>query len=110
MCLTDYSRGKNIFNWIKSPLLVSSIINPMVLIYKFKPCCILGMGGFVSAAGGIGAILTRTLIIQEQNAIEGATNKLLSFFSKKIFTGFPMAFESNKLSCLPVVILWGLFL
>ena len=90
-------RGKNIFNWIKSPfLLVSSIIKSMVLIYKFKPCCILGMGGFVSAAGGISAILTRTpLVIQEQNAIEGTTNKLLSFFSKKIFTGFPMAFESN---------------
>lgn len=91
-------RGKNILNWFQFPmLLLISIIKSIILIYKLKPCCILGMGGFVSAAGGIGSILTRTpLIIQEQNAVEGTTNKLLSFFSKKIFTGFPMAFKSNK--------------
>ena len=91
-------RGKNILNWIKAPiLLITSVIKSIILIYKLKPCCILGMGGFVSAAGGIAAILTRTsLIIQEQNAVEGTTNKFLSLFSKKIFTGFPAAFKSNK--------------
>jgi UDP-N-acetylglucosamine--N-acetylmuramyl-(pentapeptide) pyrophosphoryl-undecaprenol N-acetylglucosamine transferase len=44
----------------------------------------------VCAPGGIAAkLLNIPLYIHEQNSIIGLTNKLLSYFARKVFTGFP---------------------
>ena len=90
-------RGKNLLSWIKAPiLLLAAVISTMILIRKTKPCCVLGMGGFASAAAGFAAFLCRVpLILQEQNSIPGSTNKLLAPLANKIFTGFPEAFKTN---------------
>jgi UDP-N-acetylglucosamine--N-acetylmuramyl-(pentapeptide) pyrophosphoryl-undecaprenol N-acetylglucosamine transferase len=48
------------------------------------------MGGFASGPGGLAAwLLRKKLIIHEQNAIPGMTNKVLARFASSVFTGFP---------------------
>lgn len=60
----------------------------------FKPDVVLGMGGFASGPGGIAAWLRGTpLVIHEQNAVPGMTNKLLSRLAKKVLTGFDQTFS-----------------
>ena len=44
---------------------------------KLKPKAVLSMGGYVAGPGGMAAwFLRRRLIIHEQNAISGLTNRL----------------------------------
>jgi UDP-N-acetylglucosamine--N-acetylmuramyl-(pentapeptide) pyrophosphoryl-undecaprenol N-acetylglucosamine transferase len=40
-------------------------------------------------------LMRRPLIIHEQNAKAGWTNKILAFFSKKVLEGFPFAFKPS---------------
>jgi len=51
----------------------------VAVLQKTKPDVVLGMGGFVAGPGGVAAKLLRIpLVIHEQNAVAGTTNKLLS--------------------------------
>jgi len=60
------------------------------LIKQLKPVCVLGFGGYVTGPGGLAAWLTRTpLIIHEQNAVIGTSNRLLARFARGIALGFP---------------------
>ena len=64
-------------------------------IKKFNPDLVIGMGGFVSGPGGVAARLAKKpLIIHEQNAIAGMTNRLLSKYASVVLQGFPNAFPS----------------
>lgn len=93
-------RGKSVFQKLKAPILMFyAVCRGVLLLKKHRPCCVLGMGGFASAAGGFSAFLTGVpLIIQEQNAIAGTTNRILAHVATKIFTGFPSVFIENKKS------------
>jgi UDP-N-acetylglucosamine--N-acetylmuramyl-(pentapeptide) pyrophosphoryl-undecaprenol N-acetylglucosamine transferase len=54
---------------------------------------VLGCGGFASGPGGIAAWLAGTpLVIHEQNAIVGMTNRWLARFATRIAEGFPGSF------------------
>ena len=56
----------------------------------------LGMGGFVSGPGGLAAWLTRRpLIIHEQNAISGLTNRLLARLARVVLQAFPGSFNAK---------------
>jgi UDP-N-acetylglucosamine--N-acetylmuramyl-(pentapeptide) pyrophosphoryl-undecaprenol N-acetylglucosamine transferase len=91
-------RGKSWLNKILAPLRVFlSIVYSLVILIRFKPNFVLGMGGFASGPGGIAAWLLRVpLIIHEQNAIFGMTNKILSRFSKKVLVSFPDLLNLNN--------------
>jgi UDP-N-acetylglucosamine--N-acetylmuramyl-(pentapeptide) pyrophosphoryl-undecaprenol N-acetylglucosamine transferase len=68
---------------------LGSLIQSLVLLVRFKPDFVLGVGGFSSFAVVLAAwILRIPRAIQEQNSIPGITNRLLSRFSNTIFTGF----------------------
>ena len=55
-----------------------------------QPVVVLGAGGFVSGPGGIAAWLTRRpLVIHEQNAVAGMTNRILARFASRVLEGFP---------------------
>jgi UDP-N-acetylglucosamine--N-acetylmuramyl-(pentapeptide) pyrophosphoryl-undecaprenol N-acetylglucosamine transferase len=61
------------------------------------------MGGFVAGPGGLVASLMRIpVVIHEQNAIPGLTNRLLSKVSCKVLEGFPGSFISAKSKSVPV--------
>jgi UDP-N-acetylglucosamine--N-acetylmuramyl-(pentapeptide) pyrophosphoryl-undecaprenol N-acetylglucosamine transferase len=58
---------------------------------------VLGMGGFASGPGGIAAwTMGIPVILHEQNAAAGMTNRLLAYFSKKVLMGFSGAFSGEK--------------
>jgi UDP-N-acetylglucosamine--N-acetylmuramyl-(pentapeptide) pyrophosphoryl-undecaprenol N-acetylglucosamine transferase len=62
---------------------------------KHRPDVVLAFGGFVSGPGGIVAWLTRTpLVIHEQNALAGLTNRYLALIANRVLCGFPESFRS----------------
>ena len=62
-----------------------------------QPDLVLGMGGFVCGPGGLAAkSLGIPLVLHEQNAIPGLTNKLLAPFSKLVITAFPQKKITGK--------------
>jgi UDP-N-acetylglucosamine--N-acetylmuramyl-(pentapeptide) pyrophosphoryl-undecaprenol N-acetylglucosamine transferase len=59
---------------------------------------VIGMGGFASGPGGVATWLNRLpLILHEQNAVPGLTNRLLSRIAKKVLTGFDKTFPEQAL-------------
>jgi len=55
------------------------------------------MGGYVAGPGGVAAWLCRRpLLIHEQNAIAGTTNRLLAPFASRVMAGFPGAFAHRQ--------------
>jgi UDP-N-acetylglucosamine--N-acetylmuramyl-(pentapeptide) pyrophosphoryl-undecaprenol N-acetylglucosamine transferase len=63
---------------------------------RHRPAAVLGMGGFVSGPGGVAAWLTRRpLIIHEQNAIAGLTNRLLARLARVVLQAFPGSFSAR---------------
>lgn len=90
-------RGKGIMRWIASPLLIfMAIIQSVIVLGKYKPAAVLGMGGFVSGPGGIAAWLMRVpLCVHEQNAIAGMTNRILAPFARLVMEAFPGTFSNS---------------
>ena len=90
-------RGKGIFPIIFAPItLLYALFQSLILIIKHKPTVVLGMGGFVSGPGGIAAWLARKpLVIHEQNAIAGFTNKFLARFAEVVLQAFSESFNSK---------------
>ncbi len=84
-------RGAGITKWLRAPyIIVRAIFQALAVIRKESPDVILGLGGFVSGPGGIAArILGLPLVIHEQNAIAGTTNKLLAKVANRVLTAFP---------------------
>jgi len=61
-----------------------------------RPRAVLGAGGFVSGPGGIAAWLLRIpLLIHEQNAIAGLTNRWLARLAVQVLEGFPGSFGAG---------------
>ncbi len=91
-------KGKGITRLIAAPfMLVQALIQSLRVLSKVNPDCVLGMGGFVSGPGGLAAKLTgRKLVIHEQNAVAGSTNKLLAKIANQVFEAFPNTFASSK--------------
>jgi UDP-N-acetylglucosamine--N-acetylmuramyl-(pentapeptide) pyrophosphoryl-undecaprenol N-acetylglucosamine transferase len=55
------------------------------------------MGGFVAGPGGFAAWLTRRpLLLHEQNAVAGTTNRLLAPLATRIFAAFPGSFPGRR--------------
>ncbi len=90
-------RHKNFVAWLKLPFkLVNSLLQAFSVINTIKPDVVLGMGGYASAPGGLAAWLMRKpLIVHEQNAAAGLTNRLLARIATKVCCAFPDAFKSN---------------
>jgi UDP-N-acetylglucosamine--N-acetylmuramyl-(pentapeptide) pyrophosphoryl-undecaprenol N-acetylglucosamine transferase len=88
-------RKKGLLGWCLAPFrLLVAVLQSLRIIYQLKPDVVLGMGGFISGPGGLGAWLLRCpLIIHEQNAIVGLTNRVLSCVADRVLEAFPGAFS-----------------
>lgn len=92
-CLTVQGlRGKGLWMRLQSLLrAVESLFAAVALIRSLKPVCVIGLGGYVSGPGGLAAwLMRRPLIIHEQNAVAGTTNRLLARLSRRVLTGYPI--------------------
>lgn len=90
-------RKKGFINRLSAPFtLLRSIWQSSKLIKKFQPDIVIGFGGYVTAPGGIAAwLLRKPLVIHEQNAIAGLSNRCLAIFAKQIFQAFPETFSQR---------------
>ncbi len=92
-------RGKGIVRLLKLPLtLGNAILQARQIIQENQIDVVVGFGGYVTAPGGIaGKLLGRPLLIHEQNAIAGMSNRYLAKISNKVMQAFTYTFgEDNK--------------
>lgn len=91
-------RGKGVVGLIKAPwLILRAIKQSLGIIRREKPDCVLGMGGFVAGPGAVAAkLLGIPLVIHEQNAVAGTTNRILSGVANRVLQAFAGTFAGNK--------------
>lgn len=76
--------------------IIKATLQAHKVIKEFKPDVVIGMGGFASGPGGVATWLNNLpLVLHEQNAVPGLTNKLLSRIAKKVLTGFDKTFPEQ---------------
>jgi len=87
-------RGKGTLGWALAPFrLTIALAQAIGVMWRRRPAAVLGMGGFVTGPGGVAAKLTgRPLLIHEQNAIAGMTNRWLSRIADAVLEAFPGTF------------------
>lgn len=90
-------RGSGPFAWLMAPFrILLAIYQALAALRRCQPAAVLGLGGFVSGPGGVAAWLTRRpLLIHEQNAVAGTTNRILARFARRIFEAFPNSFPPS---------------
>ena len=90
-------RGKGILSKLAAPFrIIVSVVQAAYILIKRRPTVVLGMGGFASGPGGLAAwLLRRPVVIHEQNAIAGTTNRILSRFARSVFEAFPNSFSAG---------------
>jgi UDP-N-acetylglucosamine--N-acetylmuramyl-(pentapeptide) pyrophosphoryl-undecaprenol N-acetylglucosamine transferase len=96
-------RGKGAATVLLAPFkLARAIWQSIKVMRRVRPAVVLGAGGFVSGPGGIAAWLSRRpLVIHEQNAIAGMTNRWLSRFARRVLEAFPNSFPARvKAECI----------
>jgi UDP-N-acetylglucosamine--N-acetylmuramyl-(pentapeptide) pyrophosphoryl-undecaprenol N-acetylglucosamine transferase len=85
--------GKKGFNrllaWIKIP---AGILQSLAFLMQKRPALVVGVGGYVSGPLVLSAwVLRIPILIQEQNAVPGITNKYLGKIADKIAVSFKEA-------------------
>jgi UDP-N-acetylglucosamine--N-acetylmuramyl-(pentapeptide) pyrophosphoryl-undecaprenol N-acetylglucosamine transferase len=90
-------RGKGFAALLLAPFkLLYALFQSLYAMFKHRPAAVLGMGGFVSGPGGLAAWLTRRpLVIHEQNAVSGLTNRLLARLARVVLQAFPGSFNAR---------------
>ena len=90
-------RGKGLQSWLWAPFkLIYAVSQAFMLLLKQRPDAVLGLGGFVTGPGGVASWLQRRpLLIHEQNAIPGFTNRILSHLARCVMEAFPGSFAAS---------------
>ncbi|MGQ9425996.1 undecaprenyldiphospho-muramoylpentapeptide beta-N-acetylglucosaminyltransferase [Gilvimarinus sp. F26214L] len=85
-------RGKGPKAWFSLPVKLSTAVwQALGVIRTFKPDVVLGLGGFASGPGGLAARLAGIpLVIHEQNAVAGTTNRWLAKIAQRRLAAFPV--------------------
>ena len=91
-------RGKGLLSKIKGVLsLLFACFQALWLLSVRRPSVVVGFGGYAAGPAGMVAWLLRIpVVIHEQNAVAGTTNRLLARVAKRILAGFEGAFASDS--------------
>jgi len=97
-------RGKGKLGLLGAPMKIfRAVAQALAVIRKVRPLAVVGLGGYATGPGGIAAWLKGIpLLIHEQNAYAGMTNKLLQRFSAVSMQAFPGALEGALVTGNPV--------
>ncbi|ASD68166.1 undecaprenyldiphospho-muramoylpentapeptide beta-N-acetylglucosaminyltransferase [Pseudoalteromonas piscicida] len=92
-------RGNGVKRLLSAPFMVlKAVLAAKRILQQRKPDVVLAMGGYVTGPVGVAAkLLGIPLVIHEQNAVAGMSNKLLAKIASRVLAGFPGAF-SEKLA------------
>jgi len=87
-------RGKGALSWLAAPFrLTRALLQALAIMRRYRPSVVVGLGGFVTGPGGLAAWLARRpLLIHEQNAIAGFTNRVLAHLARQVLEAFPGSF------------------
>src|SRR5579863_9711437 len=87
-------RGKGMMTLLAAPFrLLKALFQALRVMRRHRPVVVVGLGGFVTGPGGVAAWLTRRpLLIHEQNAVAGFTNRCLSHLARDVLEAFPGSF------------------
>jgi len=90
-------RRKGVLALMIAPIQMTwALLQALAVILRRRPAAVLGMGGFVSGPGGVAAwLMRRPLVIHEQNAAAGLTNRLLARLARVVLQAFPGSFNSS---------------
>ena len=91
-------RRKGLISWLLAPFKLSiAAWDALQVVRRCRPSVVLGMGGFAAGPGGIAAwLLRRPLVIHEQNAAAGLTNRLLAGLAREVLQAFPGSFSLKR--------------
>lgn len=91
-------RGKGALAWLLAPWhLLWAGLQVLAVVVRRRPVVVLGMGGFAAGPGGLIAwLLRKPLLIHEQNAIAGLTNRLLAPLAERVMEAFPGTFNKKS--------------
>jgi len=87
-------RGGGLLRWLLLPLRLNvAMLQALAILRRRRPAAVLAMGGFAAGPGGLMAsLLNIPLIVHEQNAVAGLTNRWLARLADVALAGFPGAF------------------
>ncbi|OGI47306.1 MAG: undecaprenyldiphospho-muramoylpentapeptide beta-N-acetylglucosaminyltransferase [Candidatus Muproteobacteria bacterium RBG_16_65_34] len=87
-------RGGGVLRWLLLPLRLNvAMLQAFRILRRRRPDAVLAMGGFAAGPGGMMAsLLGIPLVVHEQNAIPGFTNRLLARLADRVLCAFPAAF------------------
>jgi UDP-N-acetylglucosamine--N-acetylmuramyl-(pentapeptide) pyrophosphoryl-undecaprenol N-acetylglucosamine transferase len=90
-------RGKGLLVWLRAPLLLTRALwQALAVMRRRRPALVVGLGGFVAGPGGVAAwLVRRPLLIHEQNAVAGFTNRCLARLARRVLAAFPGSFPAN---------------
>jgi UDP-N-acetylglucosamine--N-acetylmuramyl-(pentapeptide) pyrophosphoryl-undecaprenol N-acetylglucosamine transferase len=78
------------FGFSVSVMLGRAVQQGLVILKKYQPDVVLGFGGYASGPMGIAAKIYKIpLVVHEQNAVMGLTNRVLSRVASRVLLGFP---------------------
>ncbi len=91
-------RGHGLKTKLQAPWRIAkAVLQAARVIREVRPDVVVGLGGFAAGPGGIAArILQKPLVIHEQNAIAGTTNKILARMATESLAAFPGALPGSQ--------------
>lgn len=91
-------RGKGIRRLLEMPLMLGRALwEAKTILRRLRPRVVLGMGGFASGPGGMVARgLGIPLVVHEQNAVAGLTNRWLARIANRVLEAFPATFPAAR--------------
>jgi len=97
-------RGRGLAGWLAAPVrILRAMLQARRMLRVERPGCVLSMGGYAAGPAGIAARLMGIgLVIHEQNAVAGWTNRLLTPFARTVCTGFPDVLARARVTGNPV--------
>jgi UDP-N-acetylglucosamine--N-acetylmuramyl-(pentapeptide) pyrophosphoryl-undecaprenol N-acetylglucosamine transferase len=70
-------------------MLARALLRALAIVRKVRPRSVLSMGGYVAGPGGVAArLLGCPLVVHEQNAVAGYTNRKLARHARAVLAGF----------------------
>jgi len=97
-------RGRGPAGWLAAPIrILRAMLQARRILKDESPGCVLSMGGYAAGPAGMAASLMGIgLVIHEQNAVAGWTNRLLRPWARAVCTGFPNVFDRARVTGNPV--------
>ena len=91
-------RGKGLRALCWAPFrLLRAVWQAIKIVRGVHPDVVLGMGGYVSAPGGLAAwLLRKPLVLHEQNAVPGMANRLLAPLATRVLEAFEGSFPAAR--------------